>query len=55
MKSKVFESVKGKIAQCVPRGFGRYLRQPEVPHVIDCEDMAPFGKQRWHEVIEPVQ
>ncbi|CAE7327721.1 gca [Symbiodinium natans] len=36
----VFESVKGKIAQCVPRGFGRYLRQPEVPHVIDCEEVA---------------
>ncbi|CAE7563892.1 npr2 [Symbiodinium pilosum] len=36
----VFESVRGKIAQCVPRGFGQFLRQPAAPHIIDCQEVA---------------
>eukprot|EP00437_Effrenium_voratum_P021464 CAMPEP_0181448554 /NCGR_PEP_ID=MMETSP1110-20121109/27199_1 /TAXON_ID=174948 /ORGANISM="Symbiodinium sp., Strain CCMP421" /LENGTH=393 /DNA_ID=CAMNT_0023572705 /DNA_START=4 /DNA_END=1185 /DNA_ORIENTATION=- len=36
----VFERVRGKIAQCVPRGFGQFLRQPAAPHIIDCQEVA---------------
>ncbi|CAE7795733.1 Zc2hc1b [Symbiodinium sp. KB8] len=40
LENSVFERVRGKIAQCVPRGFGQFLRQPAAPHIIDCQEVA---------------